>query len=297
MAQTFETGADNQFFSLNPTFAGIRWERRNDEGFAYDISYNYTGKQMNPDMGFLRRNDVHGVGSRVQYGWFPGSDSRFFSNRVMFQYRRYNRVSDGGLESMEISPGWMFNTKKGFGAFVEIQYMGEGVEEDFELGDDVWVPAGEYGFFQSGARIFTPQSKPVSAMIRIEGGEFFDGDRFSVEASPTLNLSASLQLTGAYEFNVVHFPTRGQEMTSHLGRINILYMFNTKLSASAFVQVNNASDAFMGNFRIRYNPREGNDLYLVYNEYRGFMETEVFPPHPPYYNRTILLKYTHTFRL
>ncbi len=297
MAQSFETGAENKFLSLNPTFAGIRWERRNDEGFAYDISYNYTGREMNPDMGFLMRNDVHGIGSRIQYGWFHGPDSRFFSNRAMFQFRRYNRVSDGGLESMEISPGWMFNTKKGFGAFMELQYMGEGVSEDFEMGDEVWVPAGDYGFFQAQARIFTPQSRTVAGMIRIEGGEFFDGNRFSAEVSPTFNLSASLQITGAYEFNVVRFPVRDQEMTSHLARVNILYMVSTKLSASAFVQVNNANDAFSGNFRIRYNPREGNDLYLVYNEYRGFMEPEVFPPHPPYYNRTILLKYTHTFRL
>jgi hypothetical protein len=72
---------------------------------------------------------------------------------------------------------------------------------------------------------------------------------------------------------------------------------STKLSASMFVQINNARDIFIGNFRIRYNPREGNDLYLVFNEYRGFMDGEAIPLPPPYYSRTILLKYTHTFRL
>ena len=106
IAQTFETGAENNFFSTDPTFAGITWERRTDEGFAYDLSYNFTGEQMNPDVGFLRRNDIQGLGSRLQYGWFPGETSKFFSYRAMFQVRRYNRVSDGRLESMEISPGW-----------------------------------------------------------------------------------------------------------------------------------------------------------------------------------------------
>jgi hypothetical protein len=178
-----------------------------------------------------------------------------------------------------------------------LQYMGEGVVEDFEIGDEVWVPAGEYRYFQSQARLFTPQSKPFSAMFRIEGGEFYDGSRFSVEATPTLNISASLQLTGAYEYNIVHFPLRDQDLHSHVARVNILYMFSTKLSASAFVQVNNATDAFMGNFRIRYNPREGNDLYLVYNEYRGFFPSQSELMVPPYYNRTLLVKYTHTFRL
>ena len=296
-AQTYETGAENKFFSPDPTFAAIRWERRTDEGFAYDLSYNYTGQSMNPEVGFLRRSNIHGLGSRLQYGWLPGETSKFFSSRAMLQVQRYSRVTNGQLEPMEISPGWFFMTKKGFGIIAELKYMKEGVEEDFELSDEVMIPAGEYGFTAVEARIFTPSSKPISARFEVNAGGFYDGNIISVEASPMLNLSASLQLSGAYQFNVVHFPDRDQSLQSHIVRANILYMYSTKLSASAFVQLNNLNDAFMGNFRIRYNPREGNDFYLVYNEYRGFMVTETFPPQPPYYNRAIMLKYTHTFRL
>jgi hypothetical protein len=297
MAQTFETGAQNKAFSTDPTFAGVRWERRTDEGFAYDLSYNYTGEQMNPDIGFLRRNDIQGLSTRIQYGWMPGETSKLFSSRPMLQFDRYNRVSDGQLESMEISPGWFINGKKGLGAFLELKYMKEGVEEDFELSDNVMVPAGEYAFVNLQARIFTPQTKPVSAMFRLESGQFYDGNIISIEASPILNLSASLQLSGAYQFNAVSFPDRNQKLISHIARINVLYMYSTKLSVSTFVQLNNSNHAFIGNFRIRYNPREGNDFYLVINEYRGFMETSTIPEHPPYYNQELLLKYTHTFRL
>ena len=135
-------------------------------------------------------------------------------------------------------------------------------------------------------------------MIRFEAGGFYDGNIISVGAEPMLNLSASLQLSGEYQYNTVHFPTRDQSMNSHIVRANILYMFSTKLSASAFVQLNNANEVFLGNFRIRFNPREGNDLYLVYNEYRGFMVSDDTLPVPPAsYNRAVMLKYTHTFRL
>jgi hypothetical protein len=297
MAQTFDTDAENKVFSGDPTFAAIRWERRTDEGFSYDLSYSYTGKEMNPDMGFLRRNNIQGLGSRLQYGWIPGESSKFFTYRAMLQVQRYSLVTDGQLESMEVSPGLFFSTKKGFGSMLELKYMKEGVVETFDLSDEVSVPAGEYEFVALQARIFTPQSKPVGAMFNVEAGGFFDGNIISVTASPILNLSASLQFSGAYVFNTVHFPDRNQSMQSHIGRLNVLYMYSTKLSASAFVQFNNANDAFSGNFRIRYNPREGNDFYLVFNEYRGFMETESIPVRPPYYNRALILKYTHTFRL
>jgi hypothetical protein len=297
LAQTMEAGAENKVFSSDPTFIGITWERRSDEGFAYDLNYTFTGEQMNPDMGFLRRNDIQGMGGRLQYGWIGDETSKFFSNRAMFQVRRNNRVSDGSLESMEISPGWFLNTKMGLGAFIELKYMKEGVDEDFDLSDDVMVPAGEYGFTAFEARIFTPSSKPIGAKIDFEAGGFFDGNIVSVEVEPILNLSASLQISGAYEYNYISFPDRNQSMKSHIGRLNILYMYSTKLSASAFVQLNTSNDAFIGNFRLRYNPREGNDFYLVFNESRGFMASSSDPEIPPYYNRAILLKYTHTFRL
>ncbi len=297
MAQTFETGAENNVFSGDPTYAGIRWERRTDEGFAYDLSYNFTGEQMNPGVGFLRRNSIRGFGSRLQYGWIPGETSRFFSYRAMLSARRYARVSDGSLESMEIAPGTFIMTKKGWGAFVELKFMKEGVEEDFELSDDAMVPAGEYEFVALEARIFTPSSNALGARMDLETGGFFDGNIVSVGISPILNLSASLQLAGAYEFNNINFPDRDQSMMSHIARGSILYMFSTKLSVNAYVQFNTANHAFVGNFRLRYNPREGNDFYIVINDYQGFMLSDTYPVSPSYYNRAILLKYTHTFRL
>jgi len=48
LAQTYETATANVPLSSDPTFAGITWERRSDEGFAYDLSYNYFGEEFNP---------------------------------------------------------------------------------------------------------------------------------------------------------------------------------------------------------------------------------------------------------
>ena len=74
-------------------------------------------------------------------------------------------------------------------------------------------------------------------------------------------------------------------------------MLNTKLSASVLVQYVNTNNDLIANFRLRYNPREGNDFYLVYNEYRGVGMPNEIPAIPAFYNRTVMLKYTYTFRL
>ena len=72
-------------------------------------------------------------------------------------------------------------------------------------------------------------------------------------------------------------------------------MPSTKFSATAFIQYNSAADAVIGNIRLRYNPREGNDLYIVYNEALNSNRTREIPNLPFSSGRTILIKYSYTF--
>ena len=104
-------------------------------------------------------------------------------------------------------------------------------------------------------------------------------------------------MSGFYQFNQVSFSDRGQELTAHIGRLRLSWMLSIATSFCAFAQYNSAADAVITNVRFRYNPREGNDLYVVYDE--GFNTDRLHhdPIPPTTSNRTILLKYTYTFQL
>ena len=91
--------------------------------------------------------------------------------------------------------------------------------------------------------------------------------------------------------------TREQHFISHIGRIKALLMFNTKLSFSAFIQYNSEIHNIASNIRFRYNPREGNDLWIVYNEGTNTDLDREIPSPPRLAGRTVMLKYTYTFRL
>lgn len=62
------------------------------------------------------------------------------------------------------------------------------------------------------------------------------------------------------------FLERDQVFTPRVSRFRVEGTPSVKHSLQAFVQHNSASKVVTGNLRFRYNPREGNDLYLVYNE-------------------------------
>ena len=144
----------------------------------------------------------------------------------------------------------------------------------------------------------SPLSKPFNLMFMTEAGGFYDGSRISAGFTPTWSISSSLELSGFYQYNVADFPDRDQRYIAHITRLKGLFMFSTKLSMSAFAQYNSAEDVVNSNFRFRYNPREGNDFYVVYNEgTNSDLERDILElPRIPRMNyRTILLKYTYTF--
>lgn len=119
-----------------------------------------------------------------------------------------------------------------------------------------------------------------------------DGCIISARLRPRWSVSPNIQLQGHYLINRIAFPDRGQDLTTHLGKIRALYMMSTKLSAAAFVQYNSSTRSFITNARLRYNPREGVDLYLVYNEVLTTGSADRRSE-----SRAVLLKYTYTFSL
>ena len=114
---------------------------------------------------------------------------------------------------------------------------------------------------------------------------------------PKWNLGASVELGGIYRLDLIRFPGRNQSLNNHIAGLRALYMFSTKLSFSAFVQYNSAINKVLSNVRFRYNPREGTDLYVVFNEGRNtWLEREV--PHLPAYDqRNITIKFSYTFEV
>ena len=84
-------------------------------------------------------------------------------------------------------------------------------------------------------------------------------------------------------------------MTNHILGIKALYMLDTKLSANAFIQYNTSEDEIISNFRIRFNPREGNDFYFMFNEGRNTDLYREEPNLPVYSYRSVMVKYTYTF--
>ena len=248
-------------------------------------------------MGFELREDFTNIIPVFQYGWLPGEHSKVLRFQTFVRGQLLTNNPTGVVETGNVVAGFILGMKNGWSMQVFPGFNREFVREEFELTDDIAVPVGEYNFTQFNAFASSPFQYLFGAFAVVSAGGFFDGNFVSVTISPRLKFSSSFDLEGFYQLNRVNFPERGESFVSHLGRIKAQYLFNTKLSLAAFVQYNGLDEVFLGNFRLRYNPREGNDLFLVYNDLINSNREREWPYRPFSSNRTIVLKYTYTFQL
>jgi hypothetical protein len=167
----------------------------------------------------------------------------------------------------------------------------------FAISENAGVPGGSYTFFRAGARYHVSHTSLVQLRPRFEVGSFYDGWQMTLNASPVWYVSKHLELSGSYIFNMIRFPDRDQELDVHIGRFRVETALNTKLVTSAFIQYNSVTRSLSTNNRFRYNFREGNDLWIVYNEGLNTDRYRLTPTLPVTDNRTLLLKYTDTFQL
>ena len=298
-AQTYDNKTDSKTNSLDPSFIMVNWERRSERGFAYNLNYTYLGQEFNPGVGFVMRRGIQGLNAELMYGWIPGEKSKLFNYNLNIRGERFTRLTDGKLESMRISPEFEINTKKGIHGGISLEIQEEGVLFDFNLSDSIKINAGTYSFTGTEIMMSTPDSKIISLQGEISAGQIYEGNRIGLMAESNFNLSSSLKLSAAYEFNAIRFPKReiNNSLDIHSVNLKALYMLSTKLSATVLLQYVNTEDELIGNFRLRYNPREGNDFYLVFNDYRGIANRYSIPETPKFFNKTVMVKYTHTFIL
>ncbi|MCD4693708.1 MAG: carbohydrate binding family 9 domain-containing protein [Calditrichales bacterium] len=296
-AQTFEDQSKNNPLSFDPARIRILLQRRNNKGLGYGLAYSYAGKDYNPGVGFEIRENYTRYSGGIWHGWFPDKKSWLYRHQPWLSGILILRNKDGTVESAVFNPGWLFETKSGYAFRIKPSFFYEDILEAFSISENTEMPKGNYHFANISASFSTPFGQIISTETSFSAGSYYDGRRISFEISPVWNASSSLELSGIYQYNHINFPDRNRQFFGHIIRLRALYMMNTKFSVTSFVQYNNSIEALSLNIRARFNPREGIDLYLVYNETVNTDRHSELPVPPFNKDRTILLKYTYTFNL
>jgi hypothetical protein len=273
----------------------VRFERRGLDGFGMDMAASRVGSRYDPALGFLQRRDFTRFGDVVGWGWRAGRESRVLRQRLALRGRSFFRNDGFTLESLEVGPEWTLDLKSGRRWAVSTGLREERVARPFGFGG-VSIPAGDYRWAEGRLAYSQPGGALVRGTIALEGGRFYDGQRIGFSAGPTWSASRHLELNGLYQASRVTFterPSGEEQVLLQVARLRARVMLSGALSTAYFIQYTSAADLVTLNARLRYNRREGQDLYLVFNDGLNTERAAFEPGLPLSAGRTLLLKYSH----
>ncbi|MDA0379013.1 MAG: hypothetical protein O2899_05935, partial [Bacteroidetes bacterium] len=281
---------------LDATRLRAHLRREKLDGLTYDLEFNRAGKDYRPDLGFEQRDDYSQVGIGLGFGRVGADGRRFKRFQSALTSDAYVTNGTGRLQTRETMGMVEALSWKDAKTTAKATWFVENLEESFDLSDDIEIATGRYSFIETELGFETWTTKPAIATSAIIAGTFFDGSRISLRTTPKWNMSKVVELSGTYQYDRITFDDRDLTFNAHTARLKVGLTFSRSLSLSSFVQYSSDADLALGNFRLRYNPREGNDLFIVFNEGLNLDRFDRTPV-PPYVNaRTLVMKYSYTFQ-
>ena len=267
---------------------GLNLEIPSDKLSAY-LDLQQIGEDFLPALGFVNRAGIRRLGTGARYRTRPETGRwRAINNRFDFSV-----VTDMDNEVLSrrtaIRPVSLYSHRDDF-LFVEWERNKEVVRDGFELFDRLAVPAGEYSFDRYRAEIATGMQRPLRAVLSVQDGGFFGGDRLEKFVELQWRQSAYFFLGLSFTENVVDLPSG--DFTSHLASLRSDIAFNSRWSWSNVMQYDNTAERAALNSRLRYIPEAGKELVLVLN-HGAFVDPA---NHLASTESAVNLKFTYTFR-
>ena len=301
-------GIDGTFAFFNNFAINTYWARTRTEGAStddtscrMDLNYNgdrygvelerlRVGENFNPEMGFLRRDDLRKSFAQFRFSPRPAS---------IASIRKFSWI--GSLTYIEDGPGRLETRESRGEAGIEFENSDslnvsytdtyEFLKQPFPIAPGVSIPVGGYSFGTLGVRFTMGQQRRSSGILSFQQGSFFGGDKTTIGYSRgRVEISPRLAIEPSVSMNRVTLPVGS--FTTNLLSSRLTYTLTPKMFVSGLVQYNSSRHSVAANVRFRWEYRPGSELFIVYNDTRdteglGFPDLET---------RSFVVKINRLFR-
>lgn len=162
--------------------------------------------------------------------------------------------------------------------------------------DDEQVNLTRFALFLPEKRRFFQERSDLFDINMGGSNRLFYSRRVGIRDGEQIRILGGARMTGSIgSWDIGLMKDRDHAFTTHIARVRVEFFLNTQFSVRSFFQYSNASHQVLSNLRLRYNPREGNDFYILFNENLNTNRFATMPVQPVSQFRTVLLKYNYTF--
>lgn len=251
-------------WSANPDETGLamylsnNW--RNDH-YRFNASYLDIGSDFTSEMGYMYRRDIR------SFQMSTGANSQL--NRFLIRdiganmSGMYSLDHQNRLIGWEVYMGGDISFITGDGLYINLKRYYDRVDESFNI-EDVEIPVGIYEMNEASISVYTNSSRPFSAYVGGDLGDYFQGDRIGIYFNTQWRVTHQLALDTRFNRNYLLLPVIDRLTTTVIGG-RVSYAFNTRIFTKLFTQWNDSAERASANILINYIYRPGSDFYLVYN--------------------------------
>ena len=303
-------GVDGTFGFFNDLAINTYWARTETTGVSGDdtsyraqLDYNadrygaqlehlVVGDHFNPEVGFLRRDDIRRSSAQVRFSPRPSSmpSVRRFSWTGSFAY-----IENGAGRVDSARAGRRVRRRVSERRPVQRRVYGH-----------VRIPAAavrDRGRRHAAGRWLRRSITSASAgtsgssascrpICWRSSGTFYSGTRTALSASRgRMNLGPQLSLEPTYTVNWVDLAEGS--FTTHLAGSRVTYTMTPRMFVSSLFQYTSSTNALTTNLRLRWEYQPGSELFVVYNDERDTGARTV----PLLSTRSLIVKINRLFRL
>ncbi len=258
--------------------------------YGFAVEHLRVGRDFNPEIGFLRRQDFRRTFGQVHFS--PRHRSSDLVRKYTLQASLDYVTSDstGMLETREANARFDIQFENGERWRNSYTRSFEFLTEPFAIADGVVIPVGGYDFQTVQSRYTLGSHRLLAGTLSLQTGTFFGGERSEASYSGRVKLSTRLGIEPSLAVNLIDLP-QGR-FTTRIARTRVIYTMTPRMFVEVLTQFSSASDSVGTNVRYRWEYTPGSDLFVVYSEARdtrlgGF---------PELVNRGLAIKLTRLIR-
>lgn len=270
--------------------ASLQLETKGD-GLGGHLGYERFGQDFNPALGFANRKGIDLLLAGAQWRRFL-SDGIWRTVGSSFEFDHARSLDSGDLESenLTLAPLQLVS-HIGTSLDFSVVRSREGLLEDFEIRPGIVVPRGKYEWLDHRVELSVGNQRRLAPVLSYRRGDYWDGKRRFYELGAEWRPGKHFFLRLNYRYRDIRLPAGAFDVRQVSADLN--YAINAEWSLVNLIQYDNLSRTVGINSRLRWNPRAGEDLYVVLN-YN--LSSEGFFSGMERLQSDIAIKYTRTFR-
>jgi hypothetical protein len=276
-------GSDNTSYRVSA--------RYRSDTYGFNAEHLLVDPEFNPEMGFLRRDDIRKTAGSLRYSPRPRGIAAVRQFEFEAKYN-YFETTAGDVETRQFELEARTRFESGDFSNVTYERSFEYLFEPFEISekDGVTLPVGAYRFDRLRAGVWFSSHRPVSGWVGAELGSFFGGTRSEISWRGRVDLSSRFSLEPNLSLNWIDLPQGA--FTTNLIVLRGTYTMSPRSFIGALVQYNSAADAMSTNVRFRWEYTPGSDLFVVYSDGRSTLASGF----PSIESRSLVFKLTRLLR-